>query len=197
MMVLNIHVPGATPYEIGDEIWQESLADAIRAEAEIIAAYAGADLLKSPDQAHRDALRDRLTVDMTAALAQIADQYRSPDGVLYSLTAQPALDACAREASLTPMSCPAPSPTVEGVLRFEDLPPGSPGTRRAVVRGMKLGRQSVQGLRADQRHRDLRVGVLDLPSHRRPAIRHATARALRPNPQKTSQIGTIAMSPKS
>ena len=26
MMVLNIHVPGATPYEIGDEIWKESLA---------------------------------------------------------------------------------------------------------------------------------------------------------------------------
>jgi len=48
MMVLNIHVPGATPYEIGDEIWQESLTDAIRAEAEIIAAYADADLLESP-----------------------------------------------------------------------------------------------------------------------------------------------------
>jgi hypothetical protein len=134
MMVLNIHVPGAMPYEIGDEIWQESLADAIRAEAEIIAAYAGADLLESPDQAHRDALRDRLTVDMTAALGQIGDQYRSPDGVLYSLTEQRALDACAPEASLTPMSRRAPSPTVEEVLRFEDLPLGSLGTRRAVVR---------------------------------------------------------------
>jgi hypothetical protein len=53
MMVLNVHVPGASPYEIGDEVWQESLADAIRAEAEIIAAYAGVDLLESPDQAHR------------------------------------------------------------------------------------------------------------------------------------------------
>src|ERR1039458_7006710 len=120
MMVLNIHVPGATPYVIGDEIWQESLTDAIRAEAEIIAAYAGADLLESPDQAHRDALRDRLTVEMTAALAQIGDQYRSPDGVLYSLTDQPGLDACARAASLTPISCPAPSPTVEDVLRSEE-----------------------------------------------------------------------------
>jgi hypothetical protein len=134
MMVLNIHLPGATSYEIGDEIWQESLADALRAEAEIIAAYAGADLLESPDQAHRDALRNRLTVEMTDALAQIGDQYRSPDGVLYSLTDQPVLDACAPEASLTPMSHPAPSPTVEEVLRFEDLPLGSPGTRRAVVR---------------------------------------------------------------
>ena len=35
MMILNIHVPGATPYEIGDEIWQESLTDAIRAEAQV------------------------------------------------------------------------------------------------------------------------------------------------------------------
>ena len=91
MMVLNIHVPGAAPYEIGDEIWQESLVDAVRAEAEIIAAYAGADLLESPDQARRDALRDRLIVEMTAALVQVGDQYRSPDGVLYSLTDQPAL----------------------------------------------------------------------------------------------------------
>ena len=134
MMVLNVHVPGASRYEIGDEIWQESLTDAIRAEAETIAAYAGADLLELPDQAHRDAMRDRLTVEMTAALAQIGDQHRSPDGVLYSLTDQPALDACAREVSLTPMSRRAPSPTVEEVLRFEDLPLGSLGTRRAVVR---------------------------------------------------------------
>jgi hypothetical protein len=37
---------------------------------------------------------------MTAALAEIGDQYRSPDGVLYSLTDQPALDACAPEVSL-------------------------------------------------------------------------------------------------
>ena len=134
MMVLNIHVPGATPYEIGDEIWQESLTDAIRAEAEIIAAYAGADLLESPDQAHRDALRDRLTVEMTAALAQIGDQYRSPDGVLYSLTEAPAVDPRAHEVSLTPVSSPAPGPIVDEVLRFEDVQLGSLGTRRAVVR---------------------------------------------------------------
>ena len=50
MMVLKVHVPGATPYEVEDEIWQESLADAIRAEAESIAADASADLLESPDQ---------------------------------------------------------------------------------------------------------------------------------------------------
>ena len=32
------------------------------------------------------------------------------------------------------MSAPKYSPTVVEVLRFEDLPPGSPGSRRAVVR---------------------------------------------------------------
>jgi hypothetical protein len=134
MMVLNIHVPGATPYEIGDEIWQESLTDAIRAEAEIIAAYAGADLLESPDQAHRDVLRNRLIVEMTAALAEVGDQHRSLDGVLYSLTEAPALDPRAHEVSLTPVSSLAPGPIVDEVLRFEDLPLGSLGTRRAVVR---------------------------------------------------------------
>jgi hypothetical protein len=85
-MILKVHLSGAPSYEIGDEIWQESLAEAIRAEAQITAADAGADLLQSPDQAHRDSLRDRLIVEMTGALAQIGDQYRSPDGVLYSLT---------------------------------------------------------------------------------------------------------------
>jgi hypothetical protein len=106
MGVLNIHVPGATQYEIGDEIWQESLAHAIRAEAETIAADATTDLLESPDHRHRDALRDRLIVEMTAALAQIEDQYRSPDGVLYSLTEAPALDPRAHEVSPTPVSSP-------------------------------------------------------------------------------------------
>lgn len=79
-MILKVHVPGAPSYEIGDEIWQESLADAIRAEAEIIAADGGADLLESPDQAHLDALRDRLIVNMTAALGQVGDQYRWTGG---------------------------------------------------------------------------------------------------------------------
>jgi hypothetical protein len=39
-----VHLAGAAPYQLGDEIWQQSLRDAIRAEAEIIAGYAGPDL---------------------------------------------------------------------------------------------------------------------------------------------------------
>ncbi len=52
MMILNIHVPGATPYEIGDEIWQESLVDAIRAEADQSAARGANQLLRRHAQ-HR------------------------------------------------------------------------------------------------------------------------------------------------
>jgi hypothetical protein len=47
-LMLRVHVPGAEPDEIGDEIWQTSLAEAIAAEAEAIAENAGADLLESP-----------------------------------------------------------------------------------------------------------------------------------------------------
>ena len=130
-MMLKIHLPGAEPYEIGPEIWQQPLADAIRAEAETIAGDAGSDLLESPDQKYRDQLRDRIIADMTMALTQIDDTYTAPDGVRYSLIKSPARDA-ADEGTLTPVS--PSTPVVEEVLRFEDLPLGSSGSRRAVVR---------------------------------------------------------------
>jgi len=47
-MMLEVHVAGAVPYEIGDEIRQQPLEDAIAAEAETIAEDAGSDLLESP-----------------------------------------------------------------------------------------------------------------------------------------------------
>ena len=90
-MILRVHVQGGQDYEIGDEIWQESLAGAIAAEAETIAGYAGSDLLEAPDQPHRDALRDRLIGEMTKALVHVGDEYRAPDGVRYSLIDEPAL----------------------------------------------------------------------------------------------------------
>ena len=58
----------------------------------MIAAYAGADLLESPDQAHRDALRDRIVEEMSWALVSVGDRYRAPDGVLYSLIDAPDVD---------------------------------------------------------------------------------------------------------
>ena len=133
-MILKVHLDGAASYDVGDEIWHESLADAIHAEAETIASYAGSDLLQSSDQAHRNALRDRIVREMTVALVSVGDRYSAPDGVLYSLTEEPALAPPSGEGRLGAMGNRTSEPIVEEVLRFEDLPLGSAGTRRAVVR---------------------------------------------------------------
>ena len=87
-LILHVHLAGAEPYQLGDEIWQESLNDAIRAEAEIVAEHAGLDLLPMPSPAARIALRDRVVAEMTAALARIGDTYTAPDGVAYTLSDQ-------------------------------------------------------------------------------------------------------------
>ena len=132
-MILTVHVPGAVPYEIGDEIWQQPLEDAIRAEAETIAEHAGSDLLQSPDRAHRNELRDQLIAEMTRALVHTGDRYRAPDGVLYSLIDDPA--ETDDDGPVTIGIMPSdPSPTVQAVLRFETLPIGSLASRRAIVR---------------------------------------------------------------
>ena len=47
-LILQVHLPGAEPYELGDEISQQPLADAIRSEAEIIAEHGGLNLLPYP-----------------------------------------------------------------------------------------------------------------------------------------------------
>ena len=133
-MILKVHVPGAPAYEIGDEIWQGSLDDAITTEAEMIADYAEADLLGCPGHRQRDRLRDRIIAEMTRALVGAGDQYRAPDGVLYMLIDGPDLDLPGRGDSLSRVPPRASEPIVEEVLRFEDLPLGSSGTRRAIVR---------------------------------------------------------------
>jgi hypothetical protein len=133
-MILKVHVPGAHRYEVGDEIWHEPLPDAIRAEAEIVAEDAASDLLEPPEQSDREALRDRVIAEMTAPLIQVGDSYRAPDGVLYSLSEESAVDLRPHEGNLDPMNDPASRPTVEEVVRFKDLPLGSLGTRRAIVR---------------------------------------------------------------
>ena len=89
-LFLHVLVPGAEPYEIGDEIWQQSLAEAIAAEAQTIADDAGADLLEDASEASRNQLRDQVIADMTRALQRAGDTYRAPDGVRYSLTRSPA-----------------------------------------------------------------------------------------------------------
>jgi hypothetical protein len=133
-MILKVHLDRAASYDVGDEIWHESLADAIHAEAETIASYAGSELLESPDQAHRDALRDRAVDEMTEVLVNVGDTYLAPDGVRYSLSGEEELDPPGGEGRLGYMATEDLPPTVTEVLRFEHPPLGSAGSRRAVVR---------------------------------------------------------------
>jgi hypothetical protein len=124
-MILKAHLEGAASYDVGDEIWHVALSDAIQAEAECIVFSAGSDLLESG----HNQLRDRIVAEMSEALSQVGDTYRAPDGILYSLIEPSAVEDDDR---LTAVSSGAP--VVEEVLRFEALPVGSVGTRRAVVR---------------------------------------------------------------
>jgi hypothetical protein len=124
-MILKVHLDGGASYDVGDEIWQMALGDAIQAEAESIVYAAGSDLLESG----HNQLRDRIVAEMSEALSQVDDTYRAPDGVLYSLIEPSAVED---DDTLTLVSSVAP--VVEEVLRFEDLAVGSLGTRRAVVR---------------------------------------------------------------
>lgn len=130
-MILKVCVEGAPAYEIGDEIWQSSLADAIYAEAETIAGYAGPDLLRSSGPWHRDRLRDGIIHEMTCALVSVGDHYQAPDGVWYALIDALAIHPPQRKATLGPVT---PEPIVEKMVRFQDLPLGSVGARRAIVR---------------------------------------------------------------
>jgi hypothetical protein len=133
-LILHVHLDGAEPYELDDEVWQQSLADAIRAEAETIADYAGPDLLRLSGQADRAVVRNSVIAEMTAALRHAGDTYTAPDGVAYTLTNHAQLDLPTHEDTLRALSPAKPAPVVDEVLRFANLPVGSSGTRRAVVR---------------------------------------------------------------
>ena len=126
-MILKVHLEGVASHDVGDEIWQETLSDAIRAEAESIVYTAGPGLLA----AGHNQLRDRIVAEMSGALSDVGDTYRAPDGILYSLIEAVGIEDD-DDDRLTAVSSAAP--VVEEVLRFEDLPVGSLGTRRAVVR---------------------------------------------------------------
>jgi hypothetical protein len=135
-VILRVHVPEAMAYPVGDEIWQRPLAEVIAEQAAVIAEDIGGDVLELPQR--RDLIR-ALIGEMTLTLVSSGDRYRSADGVLYSLVDEPdepdepdELDTVGRTDSLAAMS--ASSPIVAEVLRFEDLPPGSLASRRAIVR---------------------------------------------------------------
>jgi hypothetical protein len=81
-MIISAQLAGSQWYEVGDRIWPEPLADAIRAEADMIAGHANTQHLET---AMKDALRDRIISEMTAALVCAGDIYQAPDGVVYTL----------------------------------------------------------------------------------------------------------------
>jgi hypothetical protein len=129
-MLVRVHAPGCPAYEIGDEIWQWALGDAIVDQAQIVADDTGADVLERPE---RRARIESVIAEMSAALVSVGDRYRSPDGVLYSLTdvsSEP--DSGHRAGGLGAVNSPAP--TVLEVMRFENVPLGSLASRRGGVR---------------------------------------------------------------
>ena len=67
---------------------------------------------------------------MTSALVRVGDRYRAPDGVLYSLTIA---DEAPEPVTIVPVPT-ASAPTVQEVIRFEQLPIGSMASRRVLVR---------------------------------------------------------------
>jgi hypothetical protein len=72
-LTLHVHVPDAEPYEIGEEIWPHSLAEAIDAEASILAEDAGSDLLQALTAACREQLRkpDRRPDDLAQVVGSV------------------------------------------------------------------------------------------------------------------------------
>ena len=88
-MHLIIHVPDAEPYKLGDEAWQHTLAQAIEAEADIVVSDAGSDILESPEEHHRDQLRERIIREATARLRNPGDEYMDPGGTRWSLRDDP------------------------------------------------------------------------------------------------------------
>ena len=133
-MILKVHLDGAPWYEAGDEIWQVSLEGAIRSEAEPIASYATDQPPDAGTLGDRDTLVDRIVTEMSASLTKLGDRYRSPDGVLYSLLDSAELDPFPGGDNLSAVVSGTPEPVVAEVIRFEDLPLGSGGTRCAIVR---------------------------------------------------------------
>jgi hypothetical protein len=133
-VLLHMHIPGASEYEIGNEIWHQSLAEAIAAEAQTIASNAGPELLDSPDQAHRDTVRDQIICDMTLALVEVGDEHQAPDSVRYFLIDEPVCDA----DTLGTVHSQIEEPVVTEVLRFEDT---SRGIRRQPSRHRALKRR--------------------------------------------------------
>jgi hypothetical protein len=76
-LILRVHVPSAA-HEVGDEIGQVALVEAIATQADQIADKPGTDLLAQPNDACHEALRAHVVTEMTAALTHAASTYTAP-----------------------------------------------------------------------------------------------------------------------
>jgi hypothetical protein len=83
-MKLQIRHPDAEPYDLDD---LTTLADAIEAEADVVASDAGSDQLEAPTQECRDKLKEQVIRDATRALRAPGDTYRDPLGIVWELRA--------------------------------------------------------------------------------------------------------------
>lgn len=83
----------------------------------------------APEQ--RGQLRLHVIAEMTRALADVGDSYRAPDGVRYPLIDEGAEEDESDTVGAIRSNMP---PTVQQVVRLEELPLGSLGSRRAIVR---------------------------------------------------------------
>jgi hypothetical protein len=110
-------------HNIGDEIWQTALSDAIRCQAEKTAHHVPPTNIRHSDQPQ---LVDLIAEDMTAQLRTIGDTYTAVDGVIYTLREPATEPAAARYAAGMSVS-----PVVVEAT-FEQTPDYGP--RRAIVR---------------------------------------------------------------
>ena len=131
-MLLRMGIPGVSPHEIGDEIWNEALVDAIEAEAEALARRAAPAILQVTNSGAREILRRRVASDMTVTLRSVGDRYLGPDGTLYWLEGSRSQTEPPETYKVRGVG--RSGPRVEAVVRFEDLSLDSLGSRRAVVR---------------------------------------------------------------
>jgi hypothetical protein len=91
-MILKAHLDGIPPHAIGDEIWHETLADAIRSEAQATIEHIPARLLALIG---REQALDLVVEEMTAALLKVGDRYEAIDNVLYELLDDDSIDQAA------------------------------------------------------------------------------------------------------
>ena len=124
-MILTASIDRIATHIIGDEIFHESLADAIHTEAQATVESNPCWLL---ELLGFTAAVDLVAAAMTAALHTVGDRYQAVDGVVYELVDGDSL-AAANAVSLPHMT----SQPVVTDASFETLPIGSGASRRAIA----------------------------------------------------------------